>query len=47
MMGRLVLIVVALVLLLALAFGAFLATRPIPAPETGTERVIPDERLPR
>lgn len=45
--GRLALILVALVLLILVGGAAYLATRSIPAPEQGVEKVIPDDRFPR
>ena len=44
---RLLTIFVLLVLLVLVGVAAFLATWDIPAPSTGTEKVIPDDRIPR
>jgi hypothetical protein len=45
--GRLILIILAFLLLALVGAGVFLGTRTLPAPEAGTEKVIPDERFPR
>ena len=46
-MGKLVIVTLAVVLLLLLGGGVFLAVWDIPAPSSPVEKVIPDAKFPK
>jgi hypothetical protein len=46
-MGRLILVALALVLVVLIGGGVFLASWNIPAPSKTVEKVIPDARFPK
>jgi hypothetical protein len=46
-MGKVVMIAVALVVLVLIGGGVYLAFWDIPAPQTPVEKVIPSDRFPR
>jgi hypothetical protein len=46
-MGKLVLITVAVIVVLLVGGGVFLAAWDIPAPSTPVEKVIPDAKFPK